>query len=143
MSSESPRNRIWLFFAGLMTAASLATGGEFDAAAAEQRVQEMAERLDLSDQQLEQLQPLVTESIARQLDVLEVYGINPDGVGAGRQSLGMRQVMAMRKDMMAVREELRDGAAKILSDEQMQEFQAIQEERAAVMRERILAGRQR
>jgi hypothetical protein len=130
-------------FIGLMTAASLATGGELDVAAAEQRVQEMVNRLELSDTQLEQLRPVMHDIWARQVEILDGYGIDPDTLGARDQSLGVRDAMAMRKDMMAVREDLRVAVGQFLNDEQMREFQAIQEERAAAMREKILARRHR
>lgn len=135
--------RHWSIFIGLMTVASMATGGDFDGAVLEPRLQEMVKRLDLTDLQINQLRPLLQESTARQKDVLESYGIDPDALGTGGQSLGMREAMAMRKDMIAVREELRGAAGQILSEGQMREFKAIQEERAASMREKILAGRHR
>jgi len=135
--------RQWSIFIGLMTVASMAAEGDFDGAVLEPLVQEMVKRLDLSDLQINQLRPLLQESTARQKDVLESYGIDPDALGTGGQSLGMREAMAMRKDMIAVREELRGAAGQILSEGQMREFKAIQEERAASMREKILAGSHR
>jgi len=135
--------RQWSIFIGLMTVASMAAGGDFDGAVLEPLVQEMVKRLDLSDLQINQLRPLLQESTARQKDVLESYGIDPDALGTGGQSLGMREAMAMRKDMIAVREELRGAAGQVLSEGQMREFKAIQEERAASMREKILAGSHR
>ena len=117
--------------------AALAAAQDIDRTAVEERIDELVERLDLSDEQIEQISPILQDSMERQRAILESYGVDPAKRGEGGQRLGMRKARAMRKEMSEVRETSRGAMAEFLSDEQMDELQLIQEERRDALREKI------
>ena len=107
----------------------------------EQRIEQMATRLDLTDEQIDQVTPVLQDSMERQRSILSSYGIDLDSPDAQPGKLGMRKARAMRKELDAVRTDTLDELELILSDEQLAEFERIQEERRTEMRERIRGGR--
>lgn len=127
--------------AGVAFLGSTATAQEIDPAVIEQRISDMAERLGLSDDQVEQVSPVIQSAMERQQRILDRYGIDPANRGEGGKRLGLRDARAMRSEMLAVRENTRGALDGILTDEQLDEFLVIQEERRAELRERIRARR--
>ncbi len=121
----------------LFSVTAVAAAQEIDRAAIEERIDEIVERLELSDEQIEQISPILQDSMERQRAILESYGVDPANRGEGGQRPGMRKARAMRKEMSEVREDSRGAMAEFLSDEQMDELQLIQEERRDALREKI------
>lgn len=121
--------------------AAFAIAGELDPEAVEQRIGEMVERLELSDVQIEQIKPVLEAGMEQQQALLENYGIDLSDEGSGSPGLGIRRARAIRKEMTTLREGTRNSMQQILTQQQMDEFLKMQEERAAEMRERIRAGR--
>jgi hypothetical protein len=111
------------------------------AAMAKEQMQETFERLELTDEQIEQVRPVLQESASAQREILASYGMDPQGRQASAKKPGLRQMKAMRKEMHAVRENTLSELDPILSDEQFAEFKLIQQERQAEMRERMRAAR--
>ncbi len=107
----------------------------------EQRMEEARTRLDLSEEQVEAFSPVLKESITEQRRILSNYGVNLDDRSDTAGRLGIRQARAMRKELEAVRADTQSALKPILNDEQLDEFQRMQEERRAEMRERIRGGR--
>ena len=101
-----------------------------------QNFEEMAARLNLSDQQLPQVQAIMQDSAARRAAVMEEFGVG-DGE---RPEIGLRQMRKLRGEMAPIREETAAQLAEVLTPEQMAEFEAIQEEQRAAMRERRQGG---
>lgn len=104
----------------------------------EERIAETKARLNLSDEQIEQLTPILESGFEAQMAVLEKNGIDlknrdPDN----RKKLGFRAARKLRKEMDAVRANTSDEVEKILSDEQFSEYKEIQAERKKKMREMI------
>lgn len=127
---------LWLVLA--IAALPAAQAEEDRAAQLEERIAETKARLNLSDEQVEQLTPIVVSGFEAQMAVLEENGIdlenpNPDN----RQRLGFRAARKLRKELDAVRENTSDEVEKILSDEQFSEYKEIQAEREERMREMI------
>ncbi len=117
-----------------------AVADEDRAAQVEQRMEEARTRLNLSDEQVDQVAPLLEESMRAQQNIMESYGIDP-GNQAGMEKIGLRQARAMSRELNAVRSSTVDALGGVLTDQQLDEFKAMQEERKAEMRERMRAGR--
>ena len=112
----------------------------------QQRVDEARERLQLSDEQVAQLLPLLRESFDSTRAVLEQHGINVSSLaaaGGSNRRLNLRQLRALSSDLDEVRETMFDKIEELgfLSDEQFSEFKKIQEEQRAALRERLRARR--
>lgn len=104
----------------------------------EERVAETKARLNLSDEQVDQLTPILKSGFEAQMVVLEKNGIDlENGDPNNREKLGFRAARKLRKEMDAVRAETSDEVEKILSDEQFSEYKQIQAERKKKMREII------
>jgi Spy/CpxP family protein refolding chaperone len=105
----------------------------------EERLSEVRARLELTDDQVARLEPIMAASLDRQFAVLERYGIDPTGAGGGRPN--PRTARQLKREMDAVRSETLAQLEEILTAEQLAEFAAIQEERKREMRERMRGGR--
>jgi F0F1-type ATP synthase membrane subunit b/b' len=110
------------------------------AAQIEQRMEEAKARLNLSEEQLDQMAPVLEKSMEKRQAIFSNYGIDLEsGNGSGRR-LGFRQARAMKQELEAVRAETLNELDGILNDEQLDEFKRMQEERKGEMRERIRGG---
>jgi hypothetical protein len=133
-------NRIaWLLAVALLAAtAAIAEDKSMPSAEAVERLAQARERLSLTDEQVEQIKPVMEESFAERNAILASYGIDLDNPGgSGRPSF--RQARAMRGEMEAVRSDTLAKLDGILSQEQLEEFKLMQEEQRAEMRERMKA----
>ena len=107
----------------------------------EARVEQTRERLNLTDEQVAQIEPILESSFEASMLVLENHGIDLSVPRDQRERPGFRKMRAIAKDMKAVRQETAEEMAEILSVEQMEEYRKIQEERRAELREQIRARR--
>jgi Spy/CpxP family protein refolding chaperone len=107
----------------------------------EERLAEAKDRLDLSDEQLEQVKPVMQEAAEAQRSILARYGIDLEAEGGPGNALGMREARKLRQDLSKVRAETLEKLDGILTDEQLDEFKKMQEERRQEMKKRIRAGR--
>ncbi|MEM9301712.1 MAG: hypothetical protein AAGE01_06355 [Pseudomonadota bacterium] len=101
------------------------------------RMAENAARLNLTDEQRADLEPILRANFEETRALLQKHGL---GQGATERP-GLRQMRALQKDMKPVRERTDRQVAEILSDEQMAEFRLIQDERREQMRAEIRARR--
>jgi len=99
------------------------------------------ERLGLTDEQTEQVRPVLEESMQARQAILSNYGIGFEGGDRPAGKLKPREIMSMRREMKAVRADTQNKLEPILSDEQFAEYKLMQDERRAEMRERIQANR--
>jgi len=133
--------RMWiaaLWMALAITALPVAQSEEDRAAQFEERITETKARLNLSDEQVEQLTPILKSGFEAQMVVLEKNGIDlKNGDPNNGEKLGFRAARKLRKEMDAVRANTSDEVEKILSDEQFSEYKEIQAERKKKMREMI------
>lgn len=113
----------------------------------QQRLDEARERLKLSDEQIEQLLPVLRENFDSTLAVLEKHGFNVQSLAEddSDRRLNLRQLRALGGDLDEVREAMFKKIEELgfLSDEQFAEFKKIQEEQRAALRERMRARRGR
>jgi hypothetical protein len=107
----------------------------------EERLAEAKARLDLSDEQLEQVKPVMEEAVKAQRSVLARYGIDLEAEGGPENKLGMLEARKLKKDLAKVREETLEQLDDILTDEQLEEFRKMQEENREAMKSRIRGGR--
>jgi hypothetical protein len=107
----------------------------------EERLAEAKARLDLSDEQLEQVKPVMETAVKAQQSVLARYGIDLEAEGGPENKLGMREARSLKKDLAKVREETLEQLDDILTEEQLDEFRKMQEEKRQAMRSRIQGGR--
>jgi len=103
----------------------------------EQRMEEARERLNLSDEQLDQMTPVIEESMRKRRAILSSYGIDSENRKNVKGKLGLRKALAMKKELDEVRADTLQGLDGVLTDEQLQEFKLMQAERQSEMRERI------
>ncbi|WP_129782341.1 hypothetical protein [Peristeroidobacter soli] len=99
----------------------------------EARLAEVRKRLDLSAEQEAKLEPILRDSFAKRLALLDSYGLSRDG--AERPSL--RQMQALGGEMADIREATEKQVATVLDQRQMAEFRKIQDEMREQIRARI------
>lgn len=99
------------------------------------------ERLNLTDEQLAQVEPIMRARVDASRAVMEKYGFSPESGGQGDSSL--RQMRAMSKELEPIRKQADQELAEVLSKDQMKEYREIQDERRAQMRSEIKARRSR
>ena len=102
-----------------------------------QRLEEARTRLNLTDEQVEQVRPILRGEFEAMLEVFEEHGIDiGDRSGSGRR-LRFRQLRRLQQDLNAVREQTLEDLGDVLSDAQREVYQEIQEENREAMRERL------
>ena len=106
-----------------------------------QHMEEARERLQLSDEQVQQMAPVMARSLESQQRILSSYGIDLESRSGPTQKLGPRQAMVMRDKLTAVRADTVGALEGILTREQLDEFKRMQEERQAEIRARIRENR--
>lgn len=113
-----------------------ATADSHPGAEAAERLAQAQVRLNLSDEQREQIAPIMQESMEKRRDILSNYGIDLDNPEASSRP-GFRQARAMRSELQVVQADTIARLGGILSDEQLDEFKQMQEEQRAEMRARM------
>jgi hypothetical protein len=99
----------------------------------EARIGEIRSRLDLSDQQRAQLEPVLRKDFERRVEVMRQHGVTRES----DEQPGMREMRAIRKDLKAVREQTDAEVERILDDRQLEEYRKIRDEARDEMRERV------
>ncbi len=99
------------------------------------------ERLELTDEQIEQVEPVLQESARARRDIMAKYGMDPRSRQNAESKPSRSQMMAMRNEMEAVRKKTFAELEQILNAEQLEEFDVIRQERRAEMRERMREAR--
>ena len=107
----------------------------------QERLEEARARLKLTDEQSEQIRPILRAGMEKQMAVLEKHGIDLRGEGAARRGRPsqqrLRELRALGDDLEAVRKETRTELKEVLSKEQFKEFKKLQEEGREAMRQAI------
>jgi hypothetical protein len=125
----------------LMLASPISTANEDRTAELKERMQEAQARLNLSDTQVDQMAPIVERAMQAQKAIMARYGIDPENRDSAGRQPSLREMRAMSQEMEVVRSDTRAALDPILSDAQMAEFDRMQEERKAQMRERVRSSR--
>ena len=106
-----------------------------------EEMQQTFERLELTDEQIERVEPILQESARARRDIMAKYGMDPRSRHNAESKPAPSQMKAMRNEMEAVRKKTFAELEQILSAEQLEEFNLIREERRAEMRERMREAR--
>lgn len=91
----------------------------------EKQLAHLKDRLQLDDEQVEQIRPIITDAAAKRHAIMERY-----------RSQGRSGMAAARKEMETLREETESRLGEILSAEQMTVFRELREEQRQRMRKR-------
>lgn len=97
----------------------------------ERRIEQLAEQIELNDDQTDQFKTIYSGHTAAQMEILEKHGIKFSGTDKNR--VGLRKLLDLRKDLKAADEKSISLLSTILSDEQLDNYKKIQKEQ----RERI------
>ncbi|MEO0982368.1 MAG: hypothetical protein AAFX03_06925 [Pseudomonadota bacterium] len=117
--SAQRMKRAWA--AGLAAALIFAAGaaaqdgevGEDRRADFEQRMAEFSERLDLTDAQKAELEPIMAENFQQRRALLESYGFTEEGA----PSLSRRTLRKLRGEAKEISDETLEKAAEVLSED--------------------------
>ena len=104
----------------------------------EERIEEFQTRLGLTDEQLEEMRPVIAENFEKTLLAFDEAGLEQGGGGAS--SLGRRDRIRLGRQIRDIQEETDKKIRDILTDEQMDEYEEIQEERREELRARMQGG---
>jgi len=97
---------------------------------------ETEERLQLSDSQKETVRPILKDDQVQRRAILNEYGIDLENIDPDNRP-GRRTLLKMRRDMNRVDKQMEKQLASVLTDDQMAEWGALQEERREKMRDRL------
>ena len=114
---------------------------EIDPAALEARSAEMRERLALTNEQSEQIKPILVEHFEKTSIVLQDFGINLETGERPEKRLSFRDARQLKSELDVVSDDTSQVLSTILSPEQMEEYEEIAEERREEIRSRIRASR--
>ena len=106
----------------------------------ESRLQETKVRLNLTEEQVDQVFPILENSANERQAILAKYGVDLENPELS-EKLGMRQARAMKRELDAVGAETLASIESILTEAQIEEFKQLQEERQAKMREQMRSRR--
>ncbi len=93
-------------------------------------------RLNLTDEQSEKFEPIILYQWEKRLAVMKKHGINRDS-SLSERKIGLRQLRKIKKDMDKINREIKQQLTKILSKEQMDEYNKIIEENRVEMKSRL------
>ena len=105
----------------------------FDVLAEDDILSKFKARLNLSDEQIQQFEPILTDHREKLLSVMKKQGVNPNP-GLLKHKIGFRQLRTIKKDIDKVYKQTEDQLVDILSKEQFHEYKKAQEELRVEMR---------
>lgn len=129
------------FFTVFAVTASAGDGSEKHTQA-EQPIEEIKARLNLTEEQKEQVTPIFKKSMEKRQSTLKSYGIDLENQKTkSGQKIGFREARKLKNEMDEVRSHTLTELKTVLTDEQLVEYEEIQEEIASKIRSRIRAAR--
>ena len=114
----------------------LAADREEIEAKAQEKLEQVIEELELTDEQVAAMRPILEASFERQAAVLEEHGISLDD-RSREERLGRRERRALRSDLKDEREETLEALSDVLSEEQLEAYESMADERKDEMRSRL------
>lgn len=123
----------------LVLTLSLTTlGANAQAPDLEQQITDMKKRLALTEDQSEQIKPVIEKSIAARREILKKYGIDPTkGDRQSFKKLSFSDKRKLRGELKEIKKTTHDKLEVILSEEQMDEYEGMQKERKEKLREHM------
>jgi hypothetical protein len=120
---------------------SIAAQAEPDAATHQDKIQQLIEQLQLTDEQLAEIRPVLESHAEQTMTILDKYDIERPQADGERKSLGLRDARKLKGEMQTLRSETRAQLEGVLSEEQLAEYDKLAQERRAELRERIKSRR--
>ena len=108
----------------LASGPAVASDREVDAERLQQRIEAFKDRLKLTPEQTERLEPIFLESLAARRDILAKYGVSGDA----RPELSTRQKISLARELRAARNASDAEIGEHLNAEQRAELRKIQDE---------------
>lgn len=96
-----------------------------------------ARGLNLTDEQVDQVRPILRAGFGAMLEVLEEHGIDIGNRSGSGRRLRFRQLRRLQRDLNAVGQQTIENLGAVLNDEQIEIYKEIQEENQEAMRERL------
>ena len=97
-------------------------------------------RLNLTDEQAEQVEPILMAHMEKRMGVMQKHGFSQGARSSGKQ-VGFRQLRAVKRDMDKINKQVERQLAGVLNKEQLKEYKRIQEQQRAEMRARLQGKR--
>lgn len=118
------------------TGTVLAADREEIEAKAQEKLEQVIEELELTDEQVAAMRPILEDGFERQAAVLEEHGISLDDRSReGR--LSRRERRGLRSNLKDEREETLEALSDVLNEEQLEAYENMAEERQDEMRSRL------
>lgn len=102
-----------------------------------QNLEDARRRLNLTDEQVEQVRPILRSGFQAMLEVFQKHGIEPGERSGTTDRIGLRQLRRLRRDLDAVRKQTLKHLDGVLTAAQLKTYKQIQEERRKALRERL------
>lgn len=97
-------------------------------------VEQAVERLELSDEQLEMVEPIVRSGAEKRVSILQKYGVIPKE-GEERKRMARKERQKMKEEIDAVRADTTKSLDAVLNDTQMAEYELMLVEAKTRLRE--------
>lgn len=110
-------------------------------AKAAEKLEETKVRLNLTDDQIVSIKPILIDDLAQKNQVLLKHGIDLESGKRPAGGMNFREARALANDMDSVREKTFEKLSVYLNDEQLEEYKKIQKENKEKIRERIRESR--
>ena len=127
-----------LMIAAIFAASTIfvpASAQNIDAEAAQEeiaeRIETAKERLNLTDEQIPQVEEILRESAEKRRAVLEKYDLG------GGKKLGFREMRKLKSELEPIRKETTASLSAVLTPEQLAEYEKMQEEQRAEFRAKL------
>lgn len=98
------------------------------------------DRLNLTEEQSEEFEPIILYQWEKRMAVMKKYGISRES-NLSKKKIGFRQLREIKKDMDKINKEIEKKLIKVLSNDQLVEYKKIQEENRIEMRARLKENR--
>ena len=99
-----------------------------------QQFEETKKRLNLTKEQEEALKPILKENSEKRREIFKSYGFEK---GKNKPELSFSKKRSLVKEMRALKEETNGKVSKILSVEQMKEYEKVQDETRKRLKEKM------
>lgn len=100
------------------------------------RIEQAKQRLNLTSEQEKDIAPILEQSGKQRIALLDKHGIKRSKSGEKKRP-SFSQMMALKEDMEKLNAETREQLASILTDEQLAEWDKIQQESKEKMRKKM------
>ena len=111
-------------------------------AQAQQQIEEIKTRLNLTEEQKARVTPIFEKSMKKRQSILKRYGIDLENREANSgKEIGFRTARKLKKEMEEARAKTLTELQSVLTDVQLTEYKKIQEEMRSQMRSRLMSTR--